>query len=85
MTDKRPIPHRLSNAVIIWTCLGVFVLSGLCLIMAESVDANSSRWFCLAVAVLGVLAVMGEMLFDYVIVPPNKDDDADDDDTVKRQ
>lgn len=64
------------NTLIKGTLACVFGLSWLlCTLMDPFRSPDSSKLFCLTIAVLGILAIVGEILFCYVILPPIKDDD----------
>ena len=67
------------NTLIKWSGMGVFALSALSIILSVSLGNAPATMLCISVAALGVLAIICEVLWMYVIVPPIKEyDDADD-------
>ncbi|MCL2119111.1 MAG: hypothetical protein FWH27_11865 [Planctomycetaceae bacterium] len=65
------------NGIIKWTGIGVFILTGLAIVMPASLGSSPTLQLCILVASFAVLALACEALWLYLIVPPIKDDDSD--------
>ena len=68
------------NRIIKWTGIGTFALTGIAIMMSVFLDsAGPASLLLIAVACFGVLALVAEVLWMYLIVPPSRGDDAKND------
>jgi len=66
------------NTLIKWTGIGVFTLMGIAMMMSIFLGPCPTAMLCIAVASFGLLVLVCEILFFYVIFPPIKDNNNDD-------